>query len=307
MGRDIFSLARPYNVTVWSWMRVMFLLEVYFESDKEAISFCENLFQLNKEIELHWRTTKVWGNYLQLESRAAGTDFMETIARAMVGVFVTHRLTSMLNSIIRRNYYYSNADEIERILDLSYWICTGDDKDSQMVRNHKDPSKLLYSLLLSNIKQSGTIHFDSLISFQLKVFKDQLNHYVGLAIDEFKREEDHQAFIDSLRKYISKRKPVFNTIYILQGDSFSFYRPDGKRFSRMELQVLMQKEPLYIVGLDAEELNLSPLIAMAPEKIRIYGDDPADPKTLTVINIFQERATFESISKFPFRPHLKNK
>lgn len=281
------------------------MLEVYFESDKEAISFCENLFQLNKEIELHWKTTKAWGNYLQLEHRTPGTNFMETVARAMSGVFVAHRLTNMINSIIRRNYYYSNADEIERIMDLSHWICTGDDEDSQMVRNNKDSSKLLFSLFLEHINQSSTIHFDSLVSFQLKPFKEQIINYVGLAIDEFKREEEHQAFIDSLRGYIKNRQSTLNTIYILQGEAFTFFSSDGKPLSRMELLILMQKEPLYIVGLDTEEMNLSPLIAMAPEKIKIYGDNPADPKTLTVINIFQERATFESISRFPFRSYLK--
>ncbi|SFB24591.1 putative sporulation protein YtxC [Lentibacillus halodurans] len=283
------------------------MLEVYFESDKEAICFCEHLFQFNKQVELHWKTTKEWGNHLQLDYEVSDSDFMESIAKAMSGVFVTYRLTDMINSIIRRNYYYKNSDEIERIMDLSHWIFTGDDDDIQLVRNYKDPSQLLYSLFLTNIKHSEAIHFDSIVHFQLKIFKDQIIHYVGLAIDEFKREEDHQAFIDMLRGYITKRKPVYDTIHILQGNSFSFFTPDGKRFSRMELRMLMQKEPLYIVGLDADELNLSPLIAMAPEKIKIYGDDPSEPKTLTVINIFQERAEFEPFSSFPFPYDLKNK
>ncbi|HLR63000.1 MAG TPA: putative sporulation protein YtxC [Lentibacillus sp.] len=281
------------------------MLEVYFESDKEAISFCENLFQLNKKIELHWKTTEEWGNQLQLYYQESGDKFMEAVAGSMVRVLVAHRLTNMINRIIKHNYYYSNSDEIERIMDLSHWIVAGDDEDSQFVRNNKDPSKLLYSLFLVNIKNAEILHFDSLINFQLKVFKDQLIHYVGLAIDEFKREEEHQAFIDTLRNYIVKRKPVFETVHVIQGEPFSYFKPDGKQFSRMEMRVLMQKEPLYIVGLDDEDLNLSPLIAMAPEKIKLFGDDPSDPKTLTVINIFQERVEFEPFSSFPFPNDIK--
>ncbi len=276
------------------------MLEVYFESDKEAISFCENLFQLNKKIELHWKTTEKWGNHLQLDYQESGDKFTEAIAGSMVRVFVAHRLTNMINRVIKHNYYYSNSDEIERIMDLSHWIVAGNDEDSQHVRNNKDPTKLLHSLFLVNIKNSRILHFDSLINFQLKVFKDQLVHYVGLAIDEFKREEEHQAFIDTLRNYIIRREPVFETIHVVQGEPLSFFKPDGKQFSRMELRVLMQKEPLYLVGLDADELNLSPLIAMAPEKIKLFGDEPSDPKTLTVINIFQERVEFEPYSRFPF-------
>lgn len=73
----------------------------------------------------------------------------------------------------------------------------------------------------------------------------------------------------------------------------------------MDLQTLMQKEPLYLFGLDETEMNLSPLIAMAPEKVKIYGDDPAEPKTLTVINVFQEKAEFQPTREFPFY-NMKN-
>ena len=72
----------------------------------------------------------------------------------------------------------------------------------------------------------------------------------------------------------------------------------------MELRHLMYQEPLYLVGLDANEMNLSPLIAIAPQKIYIYGDHPSEPKTLTVINVFQEKVYFKSLSHFPFPQSL---
>ncbi len=282
------------------------MLEVFFESDKEAISFCEHLFRYNKQIELHWKTDKEWGNHLQLDYQVSNGDTAEAIAKSMTDVFILHRLTSMINGIIETYYYYTNTDEIERIMDITHWIFSGDDDDSQIVRNNKDPSQLLQSLFTANIENTETIHFDSIVNFQLKVFKDQLIHYVGLAIDEIKREEDHQAFVDMLREYIAKREASYSTIHILQGNPFSFFKPNGKRFTKMEMRVLMQKEPLYIVGLDADELNLAPLIAMAPNKIKIYGDDPSEPKTLTVINVFQEKVEFEPYSRFPFPYYLKN-
>ncbi|MFC4556646.1 putative sporulation protein YtxC [Virgibacillus kekensis] len=283
----------------------MYLLEVYFESDKEVISFCEHLFQYNKHIELHWKTTEEWGNHLQLDCQVPGNEKMDAIAVSMVDVFITHRLTSMIREIIEEYYYYSDADEIERILDITHWIVTGDDKDSANVRSNDNPKDLLQSLFMGNLKSSQVIHYGSIVKFQLKPFRDRLIYYVGLAIDEFKREEDHQAFVDSLREYIAKRKAAFEMIHILQGSSFSFFKPNGEQFSKRELKMIMQKEPLYIVGLDAEELNLAPLIAMAPDKIKIYGDHPSEPKTLTVINVFQERVEFRPVSSFPFPYYLK--
>lgn len=277
------------------------MLEIYFESDKEVIRFCEQLFSYNKQIELHWKTDKDWGNHLQFENKLVENELIETIAKSMTDVFITHRLGKMIKSTIEKIYYYTNIDEIERILDLTEWIFAGEDADSLQVRNTEDPSQMLKSLFSASIKNETTIHYDSIVQFRLKDFRDQLIHYVGLAIDEFKREEDHQAFVNMLREYVVKKDPCFNTIHVLQGNSFSFYKQNGKHFSNLELRTFMQKEPLYIVGLDEDELNLAPLIAMAPKKIKIYGDHPSEPKTLTVINVFQEKVDFEPYNNFPFQ------
>ncbi|SET44292.1 putative sporulation protein YtxC [Oceanobacillus limi] len=283
------------------------MLDVYFSSNKEVISFCEQLFRYNKKIELHWKTHEEWGNHLQIDEQDPDQVALEAVAKSMVDVYMSHRLSHLIKGVIEDCYYYTNRDEIERILDLTHWIVSGEDDDSLEVRNSKeDPTQILYSLFLTNIKDMSTVHFDSIINFRLKVFKDQIIHYVGLAIDEFKREEDHQEFVNMLRDFITKKEPKFNVIYILQGNPFDFFKPNGKRFSKMELRMLMQQEPMYIVGLDEDELNLAPLVAMAPKKIKIYGDHPSEPKTTTVINVFQERVELEPVSKFPFPYYLKN-
>src|SRR5699024_6418092 len=102
--------------------------------------------------------------------------------------------------------YYTNADEMERIMELTQWIFSGKDKDSQHIRKNKDPEQLLQSLFIANIKETASIHYDSLVQFRIKAFKDHLIHYVGLAIDEFKREEEHQAFVNMLREYVATKE-----------------------------------------------------------------------------------------------------
>ncbi|WP_077357835.1 sporulation protein YtxC [Virgibacillus halodenitrificans] len=281
------------------------MLEVYLESDKEVSYFCDRLFYYDPHIELCWKRNEDWGNHLCVDKNAPADDLTITNARAMVDVFIKYRLRSCLKEIIYNYYYYTNADEVERILDLAQWIVRGDDEDSRKVRNDKDPSNLLMSLFIANFKNIATIHFDSIVKFGLKSFKEKLVYYVGLAIDEFKREEEHQEFVNMLREYIIKKDPIITEIHVLQGDSFTFYHSDGKIMSPIELHSIMQKEPLYMVGLDEEEMNLAPLIAMAPAKVNIYGDMPDDPKTLTVINVFQERASLFPYRNFPFLYKIK--
>jgi putative sporulation protein YtxC len=280
-------------------------VEVFFESNKEVISFCERLFREHQQIELNWKTDEKWGNHLKFPDELPKNELVDIIAGTMADVFMTHRLGTMIKRIIKEYYYYSEQEEIERIHDLTHWIITGEDEESKRLRNNKNQHVFLKSLFIDSLKESFEFHFDSIVNFRLKPFKDQLISYVGLAIDDFKREEDHQAFIDMLRAYIIKKDPGIPVIHILQGNTFTFYKQNGKRLTNIDLRVLMKKEPLYIVGLHDNEFNLAPLIAMAPEKLKIYGDDPSEPKTLTVINVFQEKVDFEPINNFPF-PYFLN-
>ena len=281
-------------------------MEVFFESNKEVISFCEHLFRKHQKIELIWKTDEKWGNHLKFVEKLPNNELVDMIAGTMVDVFMTHRLRTMIKRIITDYYYYSEHEEIERIHDLTHWIITGEDEESKRLRSNKDQHLILKTLFIANLKESFEFHFDSIVNFRLKHFKDQLISFVGLAIDEFKREEDHQAFLDMVREYVIKKKPGLPVIHILQGNSFAFFKENGKRLTTIELRVLMKKEPLYIVGLHDNEFNLAPLIAMAPEKLKIYGDDPSEPKTLTVINVFQEKVDFQPISNFPFPYYLNN-
>jgi len=257
-------------------------------------------------MELNWKAEDKSGNYLKFNAQLPRNELIDAIADTMAIVYMTQRLGAMIRRIIKEHYYYTDHDEIERIHDLTDWIITGNDEESKRLRKNDDQKGFLKSLFIANLSEQNTFRFDSIVNFRMKTFKEQLTHYVGLAIDEFKREEDHQAFVDMLRAYVLKKEPGVPIIHILQGNSFVFFTQNGKRMTNIELRVLMKKEPLYIVGLHDNEFNLAPLIAMAPEKLKIYGDDPSEPKTLTVINVFQEKVEFEPISNFPFPSYLKN-
>ncbi|MED4476116.1 sporulation protein YtxC [Oceanobacillus caeni] len=284
------------------------MLGVYFESEKEVLMFCEKLFQRDKNIELHWKHQEEWGILLQIESEIHDCKFVNVMAKLMAEVFIGHRLGNMIKDIIKKKYYFSDDEEIKRIHEITNWILSENNAESflHVKRTERDhPKDLLENLFLKHIRDSSIIHYDSIVKFGLKEFRNEMIDYVGLAIDEYKREEEHQAFINSLRTYISQKDPGIPVIHILQGSSFSFYSEDGEVLSKMDLQTLMQKEPLYLFGLDESEMNLSPLIAMAPKKVKIYGDDPAEPKTLTVINVFQEKVEFQPTREFPFY-NMKN-
>lgn len=283
------------------------MLVIYFSSDKEVIHFCEHLFCHNKHIELYWKNNEEWGSQLQFSNRIINDETTEAIANSLVHLFIEHRLPELLREMIETYFYYTNQDEVDRILNLTEWIFSGKDNNSLQIRGKEDPQKLLNAVFRESINEKTTIHFDSIVQFRLKSFQNKIIEYIGFAIDEFKREEDHQMFINMLREFIENKEAKYHDIHIVQGDIFTFFKSNGERFSNMELKLIMHEEPLYIVGLDDKEFNLAPLVALAPEKITIYGDNPSESKTLTIINVFQERVVLKPYREFPFQHSLKKR
>ncbi|WP_186578417.1 sporulation protein YtxC [Aquibacillus kalidii] len=275
------------------------MLEVYFENQKEAQTFHEQLLHYNKDLSISWKTNEKWGDKIVVHGGLRTEKQQLAIKKAMIDVFVYYREIQMIHHIIQNYYYYKNKEEIQRIAELSQSIISGEDEDLGQILKDKEPRSLLFELFEMDKKESIT-HFDSIVKFRLQAYQKELVDVVGLAIDEFKREEEHQSFIQSLREFVTRRQIKEQVVHVLQGTNFRFFREDGKAFTESEIKTLIQKEPLYIVGLDETEVNLTPLIAMAPKQIKIYGECPSEAKTLTVINVFQERVTFESMDKFPF-------
>ncbi len=288
-------------------MRVMVLLDIFFESDKEVISFCESLFQQNKQIELQWKVNEKWGNQIRLEGLPLSEFNFQLIAKSMVHVYLTNRLGSVINEIIKEKYYFTNHHEIEQIHEITEWIVTGQDSDCKMVRKNKHPVQLLKAIFLMHVRNTKIVSFDSIVQFGMKVFKQDLIDYVGLAIDEFKREEEHQSFIHSLREYVLKKESIISPVHVLEGSPFHYYDEQGKLLTKDELRHCITEQPLYLIGFPQDEWNLAPLVAMAPEDIIMYVQDASDPKVQTVINVFQERVTIKGFRDFPFSMRLRSK
>lgn len=272
------------------------MLELYFKDQKEANAFCDYFFQQYRNIELQWVSNANWGNRLQLKKAMVNEQMLESIGHSLVEIFKDFRLSGMIKYVIKKVYYYTDWDEIERILELSHWIIS----EGKHWSKKEDFYQIVKELFMDHLRESQLFHFDSIVKFRFTFLKERLIDYVGLAIDEFKREEDHQAFVNTIREYIQRKSPRCKEIHLLQGENFLFFKANGAQFSKKELLSLMEKEPLYLFGLDHNEWDLSPLIALSPQSIHIYGDHPSEPKTLTVINIFQERAIFKPVKQFPF-------
>ncbi|WP_018931296.1 putative sporulation protein YtxC [Gracilibacillus lacisalsi] len=274
------------------------MLEVYFEHDNEAEVFYQLAKQDNKWQATRKRTKK---NLVQLHllEDLNWDEKKKHLAPLLSMVFIQCRETSMIQHILMKKYYFSSEEEIERITAIARSLLEKDESVYEdRIHQHelRDTLTTIFSLQID----ASFIRFDSIVHFRLHHYIDQLTEMVGLAIDEFKREEEYQDFIHSIREFVRRKSPEEEVVHVLQGERFRIFRDNGEVYTMEDLQQVKSRFPLFIFGLEQEEWDISPLIMLAPNHIYMYGEDQAESRTHTIITIFQERCSFYPTEYFPF-------
>lgn len=272
-------------------------MEIYFSSLREVIYFCEYMYEDEKQLDLHWENDVPHGHRVIITDLNLTDSIVESISKAFVNIYYTYHISKVLQRVLRKNYYYTNQFEIEKIIEHAY-IILFEHKENPVVKKLKKNLQAQFSKIVCS---SNPLYFETIIHFQLTNLKDHFIELIGLAIDDFKQEELHQQFIHNIRVFMKNKKTNYKEVHIVQGSPFSYYNETGDEITQKKVDNLLEKEPLYLLGLSTPDYYLSPLIAMAPEKIYIYGDNIFEAKTQSIMNVFQEKVVFHDISTFPFK------
>lgn len=273
----------------------MYMCQIILK-DKSEIAYVRNRFpwyQLNSQI-----TDNQTGKIITIiPDKHKGST--QALGMLLLELWIVQSKKETIMEIIKQYYYYEDQQEINHILEVLYERLLTKEPLGQASSEVREE---LLQLLISELDTPAPFDFDACIAHHDKHFQLLMISEVGYAIDECKQEEQYQHFIQSLREYIKNQPDKTRILHIVQGEPFTFYNEKGHRYTAEELQFHIQKEPIYIVGLDEDELNITPIITLLPTYIYIYGQDPNDAKTTAVQTIFQERVAFKSLQSFPFTP-----
>src|SRR5699024_1813078 len=161
------------------------------------IHFCDIFFRMNQEIHIKWRRNTYWGNELQFTEQNLS---IQQLLPILVKVFMKSRLYPMLQKIVEENYLYTYDMEINHICDLIKWLMMDDKVGKTLFNPQHNVEEFIYETIRQHISEGDPVHFDALMTFCLKPFTRLLVDVVGIGIDEMKREEEHQHFIQSARE-----------------------------------------------------------------------------------------------------------
>jgi putative sporulation protein YtxC len=279
-------------------MRLIRLVYVFHEKD-EAETFYNKVYIKNKVKKIRLQLGEGRSYFIKVEvNQEQFFSYWKDVVQALIHVFILFRLPVLARGILKSHYYYSDKHEIEHIIPILQSVMQnpkryGTQSDIQTACE-------FYHMFEKDIKKDSILYFDKFMDEQKDIYSSQLVDVAGYAIDEWKREEDYQEFIHSLRHYIKGKMPRLDTLFITYDGELQFFKTSGKRFSMSELKTLQNEETLHFIDLLSTDFPMSSLVAIAPKQIYIFTNKPSDPKIITLQNLYQEHATIYPLRKFPF-------
>ncbi|WP_445612852.1 putative sporulation protein YtxC [Geobacillus sp. YF-1] len=277
------------------------MIEIHFDEASEA----EKLFWLLNErkpadaplFHAAYDGKKTVAVYIQgEEARALETQ----IIPAMTAFVREHMEDRFMLAMISDWFYFRDPEEQQQILALAHSFLDGERRDYR-----KGPAfaasrtALLVEAFRAFLRDELSFSFSSFAMFRLKPYMERLQHYVELAIDEYKLEQEYQTFVQTLRDCVAARKPAWPRLYLLHDPPrFLFYDSERRELSAEEVRQMIDRhlvvsQPMYI-----DSSVLAPLVSLAPSKIELYTDDPDDGMVQTIQNVFEERLRLHSRADF---------
>ncbi|MGJ7920464.1 putative sporulation protein YtxC [Neobacillus sp. LXY-4] len=240
---------------------------------------------------------------VKIITEALTSQAFDEIKQLFYQFIIHNKCDDWFRTIITEQFYYSDEEEIQQILEIIHSILEGERKELAFFLKDSEEKTILKHAINHVLKRNISFSFDSFVKFRLREFCARLEKYVELSIDEYKMEQEYQMFIHTLRNFISARAPLVKSLHILVDDDVMFFNEQFVEIKRIELTKMIDRKLLFNHPVYVDSTTIAPLLSIAPESIYLYSKEPEQPLIRTIRNIFEERVLIDSLSVFKERRH----
>lgn len=249
-----------------------YLLNELRLSDLKNICFSSNEFKCYKNVIIHYLGDN-------------NTSFIERISQILSYLVLDEMEETLLKNIIIRNYFYFDAIERKKVLNICFDICSEDftnyfnqkftcltKKFSEFLNNHK-------SIVLSGF-----------VNFRLQNYIAILEELVDEAVNSFIIEREYMEFISLLKLYINSQQSQVDCVHLIYFKDNPILLDQQKNKISTEDSSLQAKY-LSDISFSSNDYILNTLLNLLPKKIYIHlVENYQDEFIHTLLLIFEKRA-----------------
>ncbi|MFU8688371.1 sporulation protein YtxC [Rossellomorea sp. FS2] len=200
---------------------------------------------------------------------------------------------------LRTDYYYDDPEEVGQICAIISEMRSGERPELTELLTDWDEWGHVLEEVQNLLGHPAPVTFDAFATFRLKKLQDKWREMLGLAIDEYKMEQEYQVFIQMLREYLASRGQRTDTIHLYPSRTgFRFFDGHYAEVTKEELMNAIDKRLFFQHPLYVDSSTIAPLLSLAPRSIFVYGSE--EEKIVTTLrNIFEDRLDILPVSYFP--------
>lgn len=214
------------------------------------------------------------------------TSIRRSLGNAVADYFMTIDEPALIRHIINKDFCYHHPDETRAIESYARHILEEDvDEESGRYDRREKVSRHVSRYL----QRHRTLAVDGFFHFRMKRYRHLLVKLVEHAIDEYLLDQEYQEFINLLRYFVSVQTPKVPLVHVIHRAKRRFHLLDGEGnlLSLKEMDSGVQE--LMDYSLSQEDMIVSSLLSVAPDRILLHTADAKETIIRTLIQIFEDR------------------
>ncbi|MFD3445354.1 putative sporulation protein YtxC [Microbacteriaceae bacterium 4G12] len=274
------------------------MIEIHFEEEVDAKTMYRQFSQCTNQA---YNETYIYMENSTLVFHIPSAEYAyveDVLIPALIHFILTVKEDKWIVSILRDSFYYEDAEERHHILHIAHSILDGRRKGVLKQGIEEKREVFLAASLREFVKDPVSFSFESYVKFRLKHYMSYLIRLTELAIDEYKLEQEYQAFVETLRQQVYKRKSRLSCLHLVFNGNFIFYDDKGARLNQDKLLHYLDCEVVSHQEVYIDTNVIAPLLSIAPKKICLYTTHTDHNMVITIQNVFQERVKVYSICEF---------
>lgn len=210
------------------------------------------------------------------------------VSEGIADYVIDEKEQKLLSDMIKQRYKHYEHDEVLSIeqycVDVLNSYSQGNMNDGRELRH-----KMLASAFEKYMSEHALLNIDGFIQFRLPVYKTDLSDVVEYAVAEFIMDKQYQEFISLLQYFVYVQDRKVAEVHIIHKEGSDFIILDE------EHQVIEKEQTSDFVvemidkDLNYEDMVISSLISISPEKVYIHTRAKDLQVIKTIQHIFENR------------------
>lgn len=191
---------------------------------------------------------------------------------------------SLIYNILEKEFPLIPSEDKKEIYSIALRKARGNPEDILSEIHFKRRAKLIEEEVKNYFSENDHMVVDGFVNFRLKDYKEELRELCLSATEELSSMREYDEFIDMLKFFVSVQNPREELVNIVKKDSrMRILNRRRKDITDLYFDDLIKSEE----PLTDEDIILSELISIAPEKIVIHDNKDNEKIYETISKIFE--------------------